>query len=61
MNRLRGMTLIELLVAVFAFAVLASLAYAALGQMLNNSDRHGHIGQSSGPRTLSGQLKVRGK
>lgn len=38
MKRLRGMTLIELLVAVFAFAVLASLAYSALGQMLNNSD-----------------------
>ncbi len=38
MRRLRGMTLIELLVAVFAFAVLASLAYSALGQMLNNSD-----------------------
>jgi general secretion pathway protein J len=38
MKRLRGMTLIELLVAVFAFAVLSTLAYAALGQMLNNSD-----------------------
>ena len=38
MIRSRGMTLIELLVAVFAFAVLATLAYSALGQMLNNSD-----------------------
>ena len=38
MMRHRGMTLIELLVAVFAFAVLATLAYSALGQMLNNSD-----------------------
>ena len=33
MNHSRGMTLIELLVAVFAFAVLATLAYSALGQM----------------------------
>lgn len=38
MIRSRGMTLIELLVAVFAFAILATLAYTALGQMLNNSD-----------------------
>ena len=38
MSRSHGMTLIELLVAVFAFSVLATLAYTALGQMLNNSD-----------------------
>jgi len=36
--RNRGMTLIELLVAVFAFAVMSTLAYSALGQMLSNSD-----------------------
>jgi len=38
MIRNRGMTLIELLVAVFAFAVMSTLAYSALGQMLTNSD-----------------------
>mgnify|MGYP001094586365 CR=1 FL=1 len=38
MIRNRGMTLIELLVAVFAFAVMSTLAYSALGQMLSNSD-----------------------
>ena len=38
MRRNRGMTLIELLVAVFAFAVMSTLAYSALGQMLSNSD-----------------------
>ena len=42
MKRQQGMTLIELLVAVFAFAVLSTLAYAALGQMLNNSDIQAH-------------------
>ena len=38
MNRCRGLILIELLVAVFVFAIMALLAYAAIGQLLNNAE-----------------------
>ncbi|MEM8817568.1 MAG: type II secretion system minor pseudopilin GspJ [Pseudomonadota bacterium] len=38
MRRVRGLTLIELLVALFVFAVMASMAYAALARMLTNSE-----------------------
>ncbi len=38
MKRSRGLTLIELLVAVFVFALLATITYEALGRMLGNSE-----------------------
>ena len=38
MKRLRGLTLIEMLVAVFVFAVLATLTYQALARSLENSE-----------------------
>lgn len=38
MKREGGMTLIELLVAVFVFAVMMTLTYASLDEILNNSD-----------------------
>lgn len=38
MKRCRGLTLIELLVALFVFAVMASLAYSAIGGLLNDAE-----------------------
>ena len=38
MKRCRGLTLIELLVAVFVFAVMATLAYGAIGRLLNHAE-----------------------
>ena len=38
MKRLRGLTLIEMLVAVFVFAVLATLTYQALARSLQHSE-----------------------
>ena len=37
MRRCRGLTLIELLVAVFVFAVMSTLAYAAIARLLDNA------------------------
>lgn len=38
MKRCRGLTLIELLVAIFVFAVMATLAYAAIARLLDNAE-----------------------
>ncbi len=38
MKRSRGLTLIELLVAVFVFAVMATIAYAAIARILQNAE-----------------------
>ena len=38
MKRCRGLTLIELLVALFVFAIMATLAYSEIGRLINNAE-----------------------